>query len=118
MPGSSEQDARVAAGKCACGCGNDLPRIRTWRGETVTPGARWHAPACRQRGYRHRLNEGAVRSKNTRQRELNARKALRLLDEAAQHDQSAKWMEDNAKCERAAAAAKRATAAQLVATDS
>ena len=108
-----EGDERVSRGECACGCGVTLPTIRTWRGDQVTPGARWATSACRQRGYRRRLRLGAVATKSTRQQALNARKAARLLEAAVEADRQAAHLEACARTERARAEEARRQAAAL-----
>lgn len=99
-----EQAARVADGLCACGCGEPLPTYlcpvtRTWR---RVPRAVYVSPAHRQRGYRQRVNVGAIQGTEARLTQLAKDRAARLYLEAAEHLRRAEKLEGELRAARKA----------------
>lgn len=88
---TAEERERVEAGLCACGCGEELPRVVLFvaydgtphHGERPDPAARYASPACRQRCYRRRKARGEVYTREQRRRDRQESAARELLARAA-----------------------------------
>ena len=101
---SEEQRARVEAGQCACGCGEELPKYSGWNEPSIPPV--WSSSACRAKGYRQRKARGQVVT-------MSARRAMKLHEEAQQLDRGATHAEERAREYAAEAKRARLRAAEL-----
>lgn len=103
---SPEEAARVEAGKCACGCGEDLPAARTdWNGNaSIDHSRRTASTACRKRIARRRAKEGRAISMSERARRADVDAAEQELRDAERLEQEAiRAHNAAARCRRNAA---------------
>lgn len=103
---TEEQNARVRAGLCACGCGEKLPTVRDWNGERVPYGTLYMGNAHRQRAFRERARAGRVVRRPERAR-------AELVKRAAELRRQAELEDYQVKIHREAAARLRREADQL-----
>jgi hypothetical protein len=103
---SPEEAARVEAGKCACGCGEDLPAARTdWNGNaSIDHSRRTATTACRKRIARRRTKEGRAIPMIERARRADVDAAEQELRDAERFEQEAiRAHNAAARCRRNAA---------------
>lgn len=105
---NADEQARIKAGECACGCGEPIPRSAPYLGSSrhVDAEGLYASQACRQRAYRNRAKRGEVRTREQRRAD-----ALRL--EAASARRAAEHAESTVRYYTAEAARLRKRAAEL-----